>query len=160
MAPKRKRSGLAAVNLEVPLPPPSPSTSLPKRKAASRTNSKSVTNPDENLQVLDGLDATKASPDSSLNKDLPLNLPVEPAKKKRATAVKKTVDNLQPKEASKTAAAENEHDAEGVGDIEAEGDEGVDEEELKDALSRPPPINSDYLPLPWKGRLGYVGTLF
>ncbi len=41
-------------------------------------------------------------------------------------------------------------------DPEAEGDEEADEEELKAALSRPPPVNSDYLPLPWKGRLGYV----
>jgi len=34
-----------------------------------------------------------------------------------------------------------------------------DEDEVKEALSRPPPVNSDYLPLPWKGRLGYVRTL-
>jgi hypothetical protein len=45
---------------------------------------------------------------------------------------------------------------EGLGDPEAEGEELADEEELKEALSRPPPVNSDYLPLPWKGRLGYV----
>lgn len=25
--------------------------------------------------------------------------------------------------------------------------------------TRPPPVNSDYLPLPWKGRLGYVSSL-
>ncbi|KAK4693842.1 UV DNA damage endonuclease, partial [Lecanoromycetidae sp. Uapishka_2] len=41
-------------------------------------------------------------------------------------------------------------------DPEAEGDEEADEEELQAALSRPPPVNSDYLPLPWKGRLGYA----
>ena len=41
-------------------------------------------------------------------------------------------------------------DPEGNNDIPAE------EEEVKEALSRPPPVNSDYLPLPWKGRLGYV----
>lgn len=44
-------------------------------------------------------------------------------------------------------------------DPEAEGDEEADEEEIQAALSRPPPVNSDYLPLPWKGRLGYVCTL-
>jgi hypothetical protein len=33
----------------------------------------------------------------------------------------------------------------------------VDPEELREALGRPPPVNSSYLPLPWKGRLGYVG---
>jgi len=31
---------------------------------------------------------------------------------------------------------------------------------LKLEAARPPPINSDYLPLPWKGRLGYVGMTF
>lgn len=41
-------------------------------------------------------------------------------------------------------------------DPEAEGDEDADPEELKEALSRPPPVNSSYLPLPWKGRLGYA----
>ena len=41
-------------------------------------------------------------------------------------------------------------------DPEAEGDEEADEEEIQAALSRPPPVNSDYLPLPWRGRLGYV----
>ncbi|KAL8756219.1 MAG: hypothetical protein Q9184_004575, partial [Pyrenodesmia sp. 2 TL-2023] len=41
-------------------------------------------------------------------------------------------------------------------DPEADGVEEADEEEIKEALSRPPPVNSDYLPLPWKGRrLGY-----
>ena len=41
-------------------------------------------------------------------------------------------------------------------DPEADGEEEPDEEELQAALSRPPPVNSDYLPLPWKGRLGYA----
>lgn len=41
-------------------------------------------------------------------------------------------------------------------DPEADGEEEADEEEIKEALSRPPPVNSDYLPLPWTGRLGYV----
>lgn len=39
---------------------------------------------------------------------------------------------------------------------EAEIDEEADEDGLQVALSRPPPVDSDYLPLPWKGRLGYV----
>ena len=45
-------------------------------------------------------------------------------------------------------------------DPEAEGDEEADEEEIQAALSRPPPVNSNYLPLPWKGRLGYVSIHF
>ncbi|KAL8949415.1 MAG: hypothetical protein Q9222_004467 [Ikaeria aurantiellina] len=35
-------------------------------------------------------------------------------------------------------------------DPEADGEEEADEDEIKDALSRPPPVHSDYLPLPWK----------
>lgn len=42
--------------------------------------------------------------------------------------------------------------------LDPESDENVAAglEEVKAALSRPAPVNSDYLPLPWKGRLGYV----
>ncbi|QIW97869.1 hypothetical protein AMS68_003387 [Peltaster fructicola] len=44
-----------------------------------------------------------------------------------------------------------------AGDPEAdEEDEVADPEELKAAMTRPPPVNSPYLPLPWKGRLGYA----
>lgn len=31
---------------------------------------------------------------------------------------------------------------------------------LKLEGARPPPVNSDYLPLPWKGRLGFVSLSF
>ncbi|KAK1811366.1 hypothetical protein LTR12_014265 [Friedmanniomyces endolithicus] len=42
-------------------------------------------------------------------------------------------------------------------DPEAEGDEDApDEAEVNEASLRPPPVHSDYLPLPWKGRLGYA----
>lgn len=59
---------------------------------------------------------------------------------------------------SGTAPAE---DAGVTGDPEAEGAGGeeTDEVEYKQAMSRPPPVNSEYLPLPWKGRLGYVRPL-
>ncbi|KAI9684874.1 MAG: UV-damage endonuclease [Bathelium mastoideum] len=41
-------------------------------------------------------------------------------------------------------------------DPEVDSEGAIDEEEITEALSRPPPVNSDYLPLPWKGRLGYA----
>jgi UV DNA damage endonuclease len=41
-------------------------------------------------------------------------------------------------------------------DPESDEDIPLDADELKEALGRPPPVNSSYLPLPWKGRLGYV----
>ncbi|KUL86392.1 hypothetical protein ZTR_08188 [Talaromyces verruculosus] len=41
-------------------------------------------------------------------------------------------------------------------DPESDEDVPADVEEVKEALERPAPVNSDYLPLPWKGRLGYA----
>ncbi|KAL5403181.1 hypothetical protein PMIN04_012869 [Paraphaeosphaeria minitans] len=41
-------------------------------------------------------------------------------------------------------------------DPEADEDAAEGEDEVKQASSRPPPVNSDYLPLPWKGRIGYA----
>jgi UV DNA damage endonuclease len=58
-----------------------------------------------------------------------------------------------------TAVKKEPADKEVLPDPESEGDEDPgDEEELATALSRPPPVHSGYLPLPWKGRLGYVRT--
>ena len=84
-----------------------------------------------------------------------------PAKKnEKGTVPKKTqkavveVDYNMPKKlATKAGKIAGE---EAVGDSEAKGDEEAGEEEVKQALSRLPPVNSDDLPLPWKGRLGYV----
>ncbi|KAF2463496.1 UV-endonuclease UvdE [Lindgomyces ingoldianus] len=39
---------------------------------------------------------------------------------------------------------------------EGQPNQNADGEEIKEVLSRPPPVNSDYLPLPWKGRLGFA----
>ncbi|QSS63033.1 UV-damage endonuclease [Histoplasma capsulatum] len=44
----------------------------------------------------------------------------------------------------------------GVLDPEADVDIPADIKDVKEAVSRPPPVNSNYLPLPWKGRLGYA----
>lgn len=44
-------------------------------------------------------------------------------------------------------------------DPEADEDATANPKEVEEALSRPPPVNSDYLPLPWKGRLGYVSLI-
>lgn len=43
-----------------------------------------------------------------------------------------------------------------IDDPEVEDNEEADPEEFQAAISRPPPVNSSYLPLPWKGRLGYA----
>lgn len=45
-------------------------------------------------------------------------------------------------------------------DPEVDSDIPAGEEEVKEAVSRLPPVNSGYIPLPWKGRLGYVSIIF
>ena len=173
MAPKRKRSSLAttASIKDTPITVPVASTYTPhpppKRQRPLRTNSKLATNPDEYSQIRDGPDAARASPGGDGNgalapallkqteeEDSPLSDVPEikqPAKKRGKKAVNGVPVNVDALAKSITKSG-----VEGVDDPEAKGEEEADEEEIKEALSRPPPVNSDYLPLPWKGRLGYV----
>jgi UV DNA damage endonuclease len=51
---------------------------------------------------------------------------------------------------------ENIEDANFVLDPESYADIVEDQGRVYVAASRPPPVDSDYLPLPWKGRLGYA----
>ncbi|KAF2724098.1 UV-endonuclease UvdE [Polychaeton citri CBS 116435] len=81
---------------------------------------------------------------------------VEETEESKAKATVKAEEGTSaaatPKPASGTKAKGGDTDY----DPEAAEDEDADPEEVKQALSRPPPVNSDYLPLPWKGRLGYA----
>ncbi|WPA95984.1 UV-damage endonuclease [Cercospora beticola] len=78
-----------------------------------------------------------------------LKTPAKKGRAKKAAAEAPTADVEAPATTTKKKPIES------AGDPEADGDEDADPEEIKEALSRPPPVNSDYLPLPWKGRLGY-----
>ncbi|KAF1991333.1 UV-endonuclease UvdE [Aulographum hederae CBS 113979] len=163
MAPKRKRSTQATSSsigpIHVPIPPPLKAI----KSATSRKGPKGpAVNPDANPDIIDGLQAARASPDSH-DSDSPLSdVPeVEPAEKKAVPAKKATKastnnDTKKKLTAGGETAAESKPNTSAWVDPEAEGDEEADEEEIKEALSRPPPVNSDYLPLPWKGRLGYA----
>ena len=161
-AAKRKRNA-AAMPAAVPSPPPN-----------------GITNPQENPEVIDAPNAYRASPDSDVDKRLapgpikseqgsesPLSdVPdAEPPAKKRNTkkgaaktgaAVKKEKDDVaaEATPVKKTPAKKAANDD--MADPEADGLEEADEAEVNEASRRPPPVNSDYLPLPWKGRLGYV----
>ena len=147
-------------------------------------------NPDKNANVLDAPEALRASPDGdetmNLEKagmdvekqvkeedsDSPLSdiqdieEPVEQKKTKAKSkgAAAATVKKNDKQDSKKpAAAAKDKKEATKEPqflDPEAEGDEEADEEEIQAALSRPPPVNSDYLPLPWKGRLGYVSFAY
>lgn len=153
VASKRKRTAAAAV------PKPAPN---------------GLTDPQKNAEVIDAPNALRASPDSDVDERLapgpvkseevpesPLSdVPdAEPTPKKtkktapKAAAVKneKITTTTPVKKEPATKASNND-----MGDPEGEGEEEAGEEEIQAALGRPPPVNSDYLPLPWKGRLGYV----
>jgi len=134
-------------------------------------------NPDVNPDVVDGPDAWRPSPDSDINEAIaPDNLlaadsesslsdamSIETPKKKQQPAKKAVAkainggEAVPPKALTKAKLKATTADEELRNDPEADEEEGeVDPEEIKKAVSRPPPVNSDYLPLPWKGRLGYA----
>jgi UV DNA damage endonuclease len=78
-------------------------------------------------------------------------------KKKKKTGAKEAEEqhNPQDEDDAKKVPDQKKCDVEDEqGDEEDMGD--VDVATLKRDGARPPPVNSSYLPLPWKGRLGYV----
>jgi UV DNA damage endonuclease len=73
-----------------------------------------------------------------------------------AMAVDPTIADVKPADILNGDVPSRAGQAEAALDPESDEDVPVDAEELQEALGRPPPVNSSYLPLPWKGRLGYV----
>jgi UV DNA damage endonuclease len=73
-----------------------------------------------------------------------------------AMAVDPTIADVKPADILNGDVPPSAGRAEAALDPESDEDVPVDAEELQEALGRPPPVNSSYLPLPWKGRLGYV----
>lgn len=201
MARRKSHSNLARERLPTAIPisiAPSDNSLHPKPRASQRIVSQlksgpPPTNPDRNPNILDGPDATRASPDAeeldqcNLEKlgirgeddvkkedkdnndsDSPLSdlsdtdSPVKAGKSKskqdrRVEIQSQIADNRkdEPAVQASTTKQKPANDYQFL-DPEAEGDEEADEEEIQAALSRPPPVHSNCLPLPWKGRLGYV----
>lgn len=170
MAPKRKRAALADSPAEVV------SSIEPPVKAVRKTR-KISTNPDVNPDVLDAPNALRASPDvepdrkitnghiKEEDQDSPLSdlsdVPVKAKKKATSrkpkasgTTTNGTDTPAAPAPAVKKAAKSTDQDT--LDDPEAEDGEEATEEEVNAASRRPPPVHSSYLPLPWKGRLGYA----
>lgn len=175
--PKRSRAAAAVPAAEENAPPPKrtpvplPPASRLQRRSSARNAAKASTDPDVNDEVIDAPNALRASPDSAVNgtiapagngdkgPDSPLpDVPDVPTGPKKHGKVKKESPSAaQPLETPKKGTSK----AKGVGDealmSDPEAEEDLaDEEEIKQAVSRPPPVHSDYLPLPWKGRLGYA----
>lgn len=127
-----------------------------RRQRSSHTNLAEIdTNPDHNANILDGKSALRASPDAEdgFNAVKEDNKPAK--KKKKSEQVEESQDGKITPSSGRKNVATTETAMDTV-DPEAEADVDADPEELKLALLRPPPVNSSYLPLPWKGRLGYA----
>ena len=132
-------------------------------------------NPDTNSKVLDGQEALRASPDAhsesekfredkiagQRTKKEDKTTPATPKAVKRKESSDSSLSELSdiletPVSHSKTKTNTAKIPPSFL-DPEADADDlDADPEELSAALSRPPPVNSSYLPLPWKGRLGYA----
>lgn len=98
--------------------------------------------------------------------DAPADTIVEPSPKrakktptKASVAAKRGSDEIKAFRAAQAAqAAVVKKEEPSRDDPEGEGGDVVEDADTeKREAKRPPPVNSDYLPLPWKGRLGYVG---
>lgn len=172
----------------------------PTRQVSRR--GKIDTNPDHNVDICDGQEVLRASPDatgkegdsgiilanpsclkrtngrgnvSSENSDSSLSEIEEPdispprkikrSPLKSSIAAKKASDEIKAfkaeQAARKTTRAsfqEDEDDYDDTFKSNRDGDDAAleDVDIVRKEAQRPPPVNSDYLPLPWKGRLGYV----
>ncbi|KAK7629258.1 UV-endonuclease UvdE-domain-containing protein [Phyllosticta citricarpa] len=163
--PKRKAAATTIAASEDVAPPPK-RPSGPPRRSSARTAAQN-TNPDINSQVLDAPNALRASPDGAqFDDELASEQPKpdgfnsavkgEENGKKRGRKAKAVETDMGKKPETLPTKKEDAGDETFAMDPEADGGEEAGEEELKAAVSRPPPVNSDYLPLPWKGRLGYA----
>ncbi len=138
---------------------PAPARRASSRKVSNVAPAKIDTNPDTNQNIEDGKDALRASPDAELRE-------IEDAKSKKPKREVSKKVKVEPEDAQEAIGAlpkshssktpVKSDDAMDRGDPEADGDDEANPEELQAALARPPPVNSSFLPLPWKGRLGYA----
>jgi UV DNA damage endonuclease len=153
------------------------------RRASTRTSSPPKpanidSNPNTNRRIVDGQQALRASPDAegstetfeaervTARKGKKAAAPTTPKPSARASPSESPSSNLTyieepPSRAPSTKSTPVKKKVASkpaeIHDPEAEEDEeDANPEEISAALSRPPPVNSSYLPLPWKGRLGYA----
>lgn len=156
-----------------------------KQAVMSRALGKNLTNPDKNQHVVDGPEALRASVDAEEADEQPaqeeedqatpslvaesmsdlsfselssMNSPTKTDHAMLARSMIRSGDAGINKEIAVPAEGLRYQPVKEPAyyNPEAEIDEEADEEGVQAALSRLPPVDSDYLPLPWKGRLGYV----
>lgn len=124
---------------------------------------------------VNGTNNVKAEASDSELSDLPLpeiSAPTSTTKTKKtptksSIAAKKGSDEIKAfkaeqaaKKAAEASLIKKEDNDEGTSRVDMDEDgetPAEDADAVRREANRPPPVNSDYLPLPWKGRLGYVG---
>lgn len=140
-----------------------------KQADLSRAPRKFFTDPNQSQHVIDGPEALRASVDAEEADEQPSQQEEDQATP--SLMAEPMSDSALSELSSLNSSSKTDH-AVSVGsnigvryqpvkeseayNPEAEIDEEEDENGIQVALSRPPPVDSDYLPLPWKGRLGYV----
>jgi UV DNA damage endonuclease len=123
-------------------------------KAPRRTTSKKAQNYEESESSLSDLEEPVTPPPKKLKKN----------PTKSSIAAKKASDEIKAFKAEQAALKATttpikKEDDDGTFRPDPDGDDALAAEDIdteKKEAARPPPVNSEYLPLPWKGRLGYV----
>lgn len=157
------------------LMPPVPIRRASTRKGSQPKPAKIDTNPDTNPRVIDAQEALRASPDADepdekfeaeeVTSNKPKKTTTTPKPKVQAPSSESSLSDLSdidgsvsniPSTKIKSTTKKATSKQTEVQDPEADEEEDADPEEITAALARPPPVNSSYLPLPWKGRLGYA----
>lgn len=151
------------------LPLPADVTEPGRRRQSCRGGPAAPTDPSLHPAILDGATALRASPDGHQDGGGGGGLEsyLKPAVANGTAQVKAEADEREGSVVAvegTTAKVSGPAESTGMpGDpAVAEQRECVDEQDgdeaaaVKQALSRPPPVNAEYLPLPWKGRLGYA----
>ena len=169
MRGKRKRSSLARTDTTATPDAPAPlaaAAPTPKRRATGRQLGSFVTDPAPQGAVLDGAQALRASPDSGGSSSPPRAVrppPSAPPRNKsgkggaRAAAAKPPLATGTSEAEAKTEATAEAKAADEPVDAEADAQDAMaEEDEVREALGRAPPVHSAQLPLPWRGRLGYA----
>ncbi|KAI0141608.1 UV-endonuclease UvdE-domain-containing protein [Xylariaceae sp. FL1272] len=109
---------------------------------------------ESSMESKDSHDTTKAAFTPKSIKEEPDTTKARKRQSRRATE-KRMVDREDFAEQTGLDAAEDQGPTARAKDEDYVPDE-TDIKNLKLEGARPPPVNSDYLPLPWKGRLGYA----
>jgi UV DNA damage endonuclease len=177
--PKRKRSSIAQTTATTDLRLTASTQPVPGRgvrRASTRAQPAPATidaNPNTNAAIEDAQSALRTFPDAvKANKGLPKKRktggPTTPKQHVKEEDDDSPLSELEDADelltatepaAKPTSTKKNvtpPTSISQVDNLEGKVQEDAEPHEIQEALSRPPPVNSSYLPLPWKGRLGYA----